>query len=68
LGWLCFVVSRLPFYRKWFGATDTSEHQRVCVAFNSVLASAPEIRDIRWHTTQNFLKGNEADWKSQPDA
>ena len=68
LGWLCFVESRLPFYKKWVGATDDSERQRVCAAFHSVLASAPKIRDIRWHTKENFTKGNEADWKAEPGA
>ena len=66
LGWLCFVESRLPFYKKWLGATDASEQQRVCTAFHSILASAPEIHDIRWHTKENFTKGNESDWKAQP--
>ena len=68
LGWLCFVESRLPFYKKWVGATDTAEQQRVCNSFHSVLVSAPEIRDIRWHTKENFAKGNEADWKAEPGA
>jgi hypothetical protein len=68
LGWLCFVESRSPFYKKWVGATDASEQQRVCVAFHSVLASAPEIRDIRWHTKENFTTGNEAAWKAEPGA
>jgi hypothetical protein len=66
LGWLCFVESRLPSYKKLMGATDASEQQRVCVAFHSVLASAPEIRDIRWHSKESFTKGNEADWKPEP--
>ena len=68
LGWLCFVESRSPLYKKLVGATDASEQQRVCAAVHSVLASAPEIRDIRWHTKDNFTKGNEADWKPQPHA
>jgi len=67
-GWLCFVESCLPFYKRWLGVKDAAEQQRVCAVFHSVLASASEIRDIRWHTKENFVKGNEADWKSQPDA
>jgi hypothetical protein len=66
LGWLCFVESRLAFYKKWFGVTDAPEQQRVCTAFHSVLASAPGIREIRWHTKANFMKGNESEWTAQP--
>ena len=68
LGWVCFVESRLPFYKRWLGVADAVEQQRVCAAFHSVLASASEIRDIHWHTKENFTKGNEADWKTQPGA
>ena len=68
LGWLCFVQSRLPFFKKWFGTTDVQEQQQVCAAFHSVLASAPEIRDIRWHKEENLQKGNETDWKPEPGA
>lgn len=66
MGWLCFVESRLPFFKKWVGATDASEQQQVCAAFHAILASAPEIRDIRWHTKENFNAGNEAEWKAEP--
>ena len=68
LGWLCFIESRLPFYKRWLGVVDASEQQRVCVSFHSVLASSPEIRDIRWHTKENFRKGSEEDWKKEPTA
>jgi hypothetical protein len=66
LGWLCFVESALPGYKRWFGATDAPQHERVCTAFHSVLASAPEIRDVRWHTKEDFTKGNESQWKPEP--
>ena len=66
LGWLCFVESRLTFFKKLVGVSDTAEQERVCTALHSVLASATEIRDIRWHTKENFIKGNEADWRAEP--
>ncbi len=65
-GWLCFVESRLPFFKKWVGANDSAEQQQVCAALHSVLSSSPEIRDIRWYPSESFTKGKEADWKTEP--
>ena len=47
---------------------DALEQQRVSAAFHSILASAPEVRDIRWHTKENLTTGNEEEWKAEPGA
>lgn len=66
-GWLCFVKSRLPFFKRWFGVDDTREQRMVCRALHQALESEPQISDIRWHDEADFSKGNEDTWTPRPD-
>lgn len=66
-GWLCFVESRLPFFKRWFGVCDESEHQHVCLALDCVLRSDLLVDDIRWHHKDDFVNGNEDRWSNTPD-
>jgi len=68
LGWMCFIESRLPFYKKWFGVKEKNEFAIVCTAVHKVLRLNTEIMEIRWHTEDNFMKGNEDDWANTPNA
>ena len=66
-GWLCFIQSELPFYRKWFGVRDDAERQLICESVHRVLQSGAEITQIRWHRRQDFMRGNEDDWAEAPN-
>ena len=66
-GWLLFVESRLPFYKRWLGVSDSEENRELCSLLDGILKSAPEIEDIRWYSKEDFMKGIEDRWQSSPN-
>lgn len=56
-GFLCFVEPSKPFVRRFFKKIPTEARvQAVAQALDSLLASEPSIRNIRWWTEQEFKK------------
>jgi hypothetical protein len=55
-GFLCFVEPSKPFIRRFFFRKIPTEAQVLAVtqALDSLLASEPSVRDIRWWTEQEF--------------
>ena len=46
---LCFIEPSKPVARKWFKKIDTTrEVSRLSQAIEKILASDPDIRDVRW--------------------
>jgi hypothetical protein len=62
--WLIFIESRLSWFdRRLLGRSDESEILALSNELDCVLHSDQQISHIRWHTKENFMKGNEDDWK-----
>jgi len=50
---LCFIDPWKPTIRKWFKKIDTTvQVGRVAEALEKILASDPDIRDVKWWTEQ----------------
>ena len=65
--WLVFIKSQLTWFgRRLFGRSDEVELSAVCVAVDRALKSASEISDIRWHREEDWMKGRDQDWSSDP--
>lgn len=66
--WLAFIKSHLgSLSRKIFGQSDDAELLAVCEAVDRALKSSPEISDVRWHTEEDWLKGENGNWRSAPN-
>ncbi|MDX2045052.1 MAG: hypothetical protein SF097_27830 [Acidobacteriota bacterium] len=66
--WLVFVESRLSWFgRKLLGHSDESEMVILCSELDRVLHSESQISHIRWYTKENFINGDEDDWKPHPN-
>jgi hypothetical protein len=65
--WLVFIKSQLGWLsRRLFGHSDEDEILAVCKAIDRALKSAPEISDVRWHTEEDWMKGRDQNWRSDP--
>jgi len=65
--WLVFVESQLSWLsRNLFGWSDDSELLAVCEAIDRALKSSPEISDVHWHTKEDWMKGEDRNWRSDP--
>jgi hypothetical protein len=48
---LCFIEPSKPVVRKWFKKIDTTQEvRRLSEALQTILASDPDIRDVRWQS------------------
>jgi hypothetical protein len=48
---LCFIEPSEPVIRKWFKKIDTTQEVgRLSEALQKILASDPDIRDVRWES------------------
>jgi hypothetical protein len=66
--WLVFIKSQLGLLnRKLFGRSDDAELLVVCEAVDRALKSASEISDVRWHTEEDWMKGENGNWRSAPN-
>ena len=66
--WLVYVESQLSWFgRKFLGHSDESEMATLCSELDRVLHSDQQISHVRWHTKENFMKGNEDDWTPHPN-
>jgi len=63
--WLVFIESQLSWLsRRLFGRSDDAELLTVCRMIDRALKSAPEISDVRWHTKEDWMKGENRNWHS----
>jgi hypothetical protein len=63
--WLAFIKPQQgSLSRKLFGQSDEAELSVACEAVDRALKSAPEIGDVRWHTEEDWLKGENGNWRS----
>ncbi len=66
--WLIFIQSQLSrLGRKLLGRSDEREFLVLSNELDRALHSQQQISHIRWHTKENFMKGNEDDWKPHPN-
>jgi hypothetical protein len=66
--WLVFIESQLGWSsRKLFGWSDEAELLAVCEAVERALKSSSEIYDVRWHTKEDWMKGENGNWRSAPN-
>jgi hypothetical protein len=66
--WLVFIESQLSWLsRKLFGRSDDAELLAVCEEIDRALKSDPEISDVHWHTNEDWMKGDNRNWRSDPD-
>ncbi|MGH9800366.1 MAG: hypothetical protein ACRD82_08385 [Blastocatellia bacterium] len=65
--WLVFIESRLNWFgRKLLGRSDKTDLLALSQELDHALNSDPQITHIRWHTKEDFMKGNENNWLSHP--
>ena len=65
--WLVFIKSQWgSLNRKLFGQSDDAELLVVCEAVDRALKSASEISDVRWHIEEDWMKGENGNWRSAP--
>ena len=66
--WLAFIKPQLgSLSRKFFGRSDDAELLAVCEAVDRALKSASEIGDVHWHTEEDWMKGEDGNWRSAPN-
>ena len=66
--WLVFIESQLGWLsRKLFGQSDDAELLAVCEAVDRALKTASEIGDVRWHTKEDWVRGEDRNWRSDPN-
>jgi hypothetical protein len=66
--WLVFIDSQLGrSIGKFFGRSDDAELLAACQAVDRALKSASEISDVRWHTEEDWMKGEDGNWRSAPN-
>jgi hypothetical protein len=66
--WLAFIKPQpVSLSRKLFGQSDDAELLAICDAIDRALESAPEIGDVRWHTEEDWMKGENGNWRSAPN-
>ncbi len=66
--WLVFIDSQLGWLSgKFFGRSDDAELLAVCQAVDRALKSASEISDVRWNTEDDWMKGEDGNWRSAPN-
>jgi hypothetical protein len=66
--WLVFIDSQLSrLGGKFFGRSDDAELLVVCEAVDRALKSESEIGDVRWHTEEDWMKGEDGNWRSAPN-
>jgi hypothetical protein len=51
---------------KVFCRTDDAELLSACREVDRALKSSPEISDVRWHTEEDWMKGENGNWRSDP--
>ena len=65
--WLVLIESQLGWLsRELFGQSDDAELFAVCEAVDRALKSASEISDVRWHTKEDWMRGEDRNWRSAP--
>ena len=66
--WLVFTDSQLGrLSGKFFGRPDDAELLAACQAVDRALKSESEIGDVRWHTEEDWMKGENGNWRSAPN-
>jgi len=66
--WMAFIDSQLGrSIGKFFGRSDDAELLAACQAVDRALKSASEISDVRWHTEEDWMKGEDGNWRSAPN-
>jgi hypothetical protein len=66
--WLAFIKSQLgSLSRKLFSQSDDVELLAVCEAVDRALKSASEINSVRWYTEEDWMKGENENWRSAPN-
>jgi hypothetical protein len=65
--WLVFIKSQLGgLSGKLFGQSNKAELLAVCETIDRALKSVSEIGDVRWHAEEDWLKGEDKNWRSDP--
>ena len=66
--WLVFIESQLGWLsRKLLGQSDDAELLAVCGLIDRALKSDPEISDVRWYTKEDWMRGENGNWRSAPN-
>ncbi|HEX5082092.1 MAG TPA: hypothetical protein VFY40_08600 [Blastocatellia bacterium] len=66
--WLVFIESQLGWLSgKLSGKSDETDLSTICKTIDRALKSASEISDVRWHAKEDWLKGKDRNWRSDPD-
>ena len=66
--WLVFIDSQSgSLSGKFFDRSDDAELLAACQAVDRALKSAYEISDVRWHTEEDWMDGEDGNWRSAPN-
>ena len=66
--WLAFIKPQPGLLSgKLFGRSDDAELLAACQAVDRALKSESEISDVRWHAEEDWMKGENGNWRSAPN-
>lgn len=63
--WLVFCELNSGFFKKLFGYAEEDAQLQLCYAIDEVLKTAVHVRDIKWYSQENYLRGKD-EWTSSP--
>jgi hypothetical protein len=65
--WLLFIESQSGWLSgKLFGRSGDAELLSVCRGVDRALKSSTDISVVRWYTEENWMKGGNGNWRSDP--